>query len=198
MEELFLASCNEGVLNICSKLIKKDVNIDCVDFTGQSGLMKVEIGLKRKLRVFREFNLFIHIFKACSGGHYGIVKLLLRSKANLNLEDPYGQNALFYAIGANNMNIIKLLLHYDINAKNYSKSCSLKPRDLGLTTSVVVHQQTENPVEPQIYDLLLSYERGLKPALNDFDSDDEPKRIYIAAKKEVPQKKKKKKGGKKK
>jgi hypothetical protein len=41
MEELFLASCNEGVLNVCNKLIKKDININCVDFTGQSGLMKV-------------------------------------------------------------------------------------------------------------------------------------------------------------
>ncbi len=137
-------------------------------------------------------------YKACTGGHYGIVKLLLRSKANINLEDPYGQNALFYAIGANNVKIIKLLLNNNINAKNYSKSCSLKPRDLSLTNTCVEQEKRQDNIEPHIYDLLLDYEHGLKPVLNDFDSDDEPKRVYIAPKKELPKKKKKKKGGKKK
>ncbi len=84
---------------------------------------------------------------------------------------------------------MKLLLHFGIDTKTFSRSCSLKPRDLTLVSTVDKQNLEENKFNQKIYDLLLDYERGIKPVLDDLDSDDEPKKINIVSPKKEQSKK---------
>ena len=52
---------------------------------------------------------------ACTKGHLKIVKKLLHNKALVNLKNHYGYTAFIFACRNKREEIIKILLHYNID-----------------------------------------------------------------------------------
>ena len=77
-----------------------------------------------------QFEILFSIKKiiACENGHFEIVEYLLGQKANVNTKDAHDYTPLHFAVMANSLDIVKLLLKtkIEINALNDENKTALK------------------------------------------------------------------------
>ena len=62
------------------------------------------------------------IYYACREGRLDVVKLLIDSGSNINLDDNYGQTCLFYAVKHNHFDVVQYLVEKGINVNKIDKN----------------------------------------------------------------------------
>ena len=97
---LFIASA-KGHLKVVKELLRNKENIEATDQYGYTPLIR---GIfLNELLISNSFILFYFLFIASENGHLEVVKELLRSKANIEAIDKYGNTPLIFGIFLNEL-----------------------------------------------------------------------------------------------
>ena len=108
------------------------------------------------------------IYYACREGRLDVVKLLIDSGSNINLDDNYGQTCLFYAVKHNHFDVVQYLVEKGINVNKIDKmnssplTLSEKLKDGKITQYLIDHGSVRQEVKPRKRHLSSGYKKILK------------------------------------